>query len=168
MPEGPFGHDEFVCEDGALVEDTVAVPVFQHANEPGARLDQFFLVQIVAVSFGNEQSSAFVETSHHRIPDQRSCGREFDRKPIRYLNRRRGELAPVVGVRLGCDRQTNHHRDELPGMHCNLVFRVITADKLTSHVVRCPTRCITERRPAVRHIVQTSVNALFTVSAIGC
>src|SRR5687767_10169518 len=80
MPEDAVRDHQTIGEDRGFIEPAVAIRIFQHPDKIGPALRELLFVKVEAGALGDEESSAFIEASHHRVADQGWRRRELHGK----------------------------------------------------------------------------------------
>lgn len=64
-----------VGKDGAFVEGSIAIRVFEHEDAVGRIFFELFFVPVYAHGIANKKSAAIIETAHDGMRDERrGCG----------------------------------------------------------------------------------------------
>ena len=111
VPEAALRHGHPVSENGALVEDAVAIGVAEAANEPWKfLLDLLAGREVAAVAFRHIKPALVIEAGHHGILEKGRGGCESDFESIPHLDKR--------GLEGGiCDRGGGYCSQDEP--HCS-------------------------------------------------
>jgi hypothetical protein len=89
VPEDAHRQRHVVGEDGGLVEDAVAVGVFEKNDAVRLLLEEVIGAEIDAGGFGDEEPAPVIEAGEHRMFDQRRPGDLLDGEPGWNLERER-------------------------------------------------------------------------------
>ena len=82
QPARALREGHLVGKEGALVESTILVGVFEHEDAVRRILFELFLVPIHAGGIADEEASLVIEAAHDRMRDQRRRGSDFERVAV--------------------------------------------------------------------------------------